>query len=216
MQKQPLKFIAFYLILALIAVLSIGMTSCSKTSSNTSLSSISVIPTSPDNLKEGYTQQFAATGTYSIGLTDDITNKVTWSSSNPTVATISSSGLATAVAAGTTSITATMSGVTGQPVSLTVITLSSIAVTSDTIMATPGSPLELGLNSSDVFKAVGTYSDGSTADISYHVTWASSNTNIAEISSLGVVTGKAAGIANITASLSNITSPPVKLTVISP
>ncbi len=55
--------------------------------------------------------QFKATGTLADGTPLDYTPTVTWSSSNPGVATISntagSNGLVTAVAAGTTSITAT-------------------------------------------------------------------------------------------------------------
>jgi uncharacterized protein YjdB len=104
---------------------------------------------------------------------------------------------------------ATMSGVTSPPVSLTAITLLSIAVI-------PSSPPDLAIKSSQVFKAIGTYSDNSTADISYHAAWASSDTNIAAVSSLGVATGKAAGTANITAAISTITSPPVRLKIASP
>jgi hypothetical protein len=58
-------------------------------------------------------QQFTATGTYPGGSPQNITSQVTWMSSNPGVATINSSGLATAVSVGTTTISAGLSGVNG-------------------------------------------------------------------------------------------------------
>jgi uncharacterized protein YjdB len=69
----------------------------------------------------GETQQFKATGTISDGTVEDITSQVTWASSNPTIATISATGLATGVAPGKTTITATLSDVTSVGIVLTVI-----------------------------------------------------------------------------------------------
>ena len=54
------------------------------------LSSIAVTPANP-SIKVGATQQFAATGTYSDGSTQDITASATWSSSDETKATINAS-----------------------------------------------------------------------------------------------------------------------------
>ena len=76
------------------------------------LSSIAVSPAS-QSLVAGTTQQFTATGTYSNGSTQNITNQVAWSSLNTTVATVNGSGLASATSAGSTTISATMSSVTG-------------------------------------------------------------------------------------------------------
>ena len=83
------------------------------------LSSIAVTPGSP-SLQVGLVLQLAATGTYSDGSTADISDLVTWSSSNPNVATISSSGLATAVASGNTNVMASLAGMSSPPVTLTV------------------------------------------------------------------------------------------------
>jgi hypothetical protein len=76
------------------------------------LVSIAVTPANP-SITVGATQQFTATGTYSDSSTQDLTASVTWTSSVPSVATINSSGLATAVAAGTTNIQATWSTISG-------------------------------------------------------------------------------------------------------
>ena len=69
------------------------------------------------------------------------------------------------------------------------------------------------LNSDQQYVATATYPDGSTKDITSQVTWNSSNTAIATISSAGLVSALADGTTNITASLDGITSLAVDLTV---
>ena len=87
------------------------------------LVSIAVTPVGPV-ATTGNTQQFIATGTYTDQSTADLTNQVTWASSNTSVATISnapgSQGLASALSPGTTAITATLGGVGSAPDTLTV------------------------------------------------------------------------------------------------
>ena len=61
----------------------------------------------------GTSHQLAATATMSDGTTKDVTGSVVWASSNPTIATITSSGLVAAIAAGTAQITATLGSVVG-------------------------------------------------------------------------------------------------------
>jgi hypothetical protein len=85
------------------------------------LYSIMVYETSLSNLVVGFTERFTAIGTYSDGSMADVTSQVTWVSSDPTIAAISSTDLATGLTAGTTYITATMPGVTSLPVTLTVV-----------------------------------------------------------------------------------------------
>ena len=134
MKRKQLGFMSSCLTLGLIAVLTMGIAACSstKTSNQSStltttvtptstLSSITIAPASPANLKVGSNQQFSATGTYSDGSTADITSKVTWASDTTSAATISSSGLATSVAPGDANITATMAGITSSPITLTVV-----------------------------------------------------------------------------------------------
>ena len=94
------------------------------------LTSLSVSP-SAIPVVVGSNQQFTATGNYSDGSTKDLTQNVSWASSAPTVATVSSSGLATALSSGEASISATMSGFSGaanltvKPVSTVVGSLGS-------------------------------------------------------------------------------------------
>lgn len=90
------------------------------------LNSISITPENP-SINTDETQQFTATGTYSDSSTKDITNLVSWSSSNTQVATISSSGLATALSSGSSTITSSLDGVSNA-------TMLSVIQTSSTIM----------------------------------------------------------------------------------
>jgi uncharacterized protein YjdB len=75
------------------------------------VASVSVTPTSA-TIQPGATTQLAATTLDSAGNT--LTGRsVTWSSSNTSVATVSSSGLVTAIAAGTAQVSATSEGKSG-------------------------------------------------------------------------------------------------------
>jgi len=65
------------------------------------------------------------------------------------------------------------------------------------------------------FTAIGTYSDGSMADITSQVTWISCDPTIAAISSTGLSTGLTAGTTYITATMPGVSSLPVTLTVVS-
>jgi hypothetical protein len=69
----------------------------------------------------GESIQFQFRGTYADGTTRDLTGEATWSSSNPTVASITPAGLAIALAAGATTITATYGDLPSVTTILTVL-----------------------------------------------------------------------------------------------
>jgi uncharacterized protein YjdB len=81
------------------------------TVTNASLASISISPISP-SIAMGSSQQFSATGTFSDNSTQPLL-VASWSSSNPTIAAVDASGLATSTGVGTATITATVNGVSG-------------------------------------------------------------------------------------------------------
>ena len=141
-------------------------------------------------------QPFMATATYSDGSTENVTATSSWSSGSASVATVNAtSGMATGVVGGTALITATFGGKTGSAtVTVPSATLTSIAVTPAT------ATVQLGLTQALV--AMGTYSDGTSADISSTVAWTSGSPAIATvIANTGVATGVAVGSATITATL---------------
>ncbi len=196
---------------AITAALS-GITSPSDTLTVTAaaLTSIAVAPANP-SVAKGLTEQFTAIGTYADGSTANITDQVTWVSGTTTVASVSTSGLASTLATGTTAITAALSGITSPSDTLTV---TAAALTS--IAMAPANP-SVANGLSEQFTATGTYTDGSTANLTTQVTWASATPSVATISntagSQGLASALATGTTAITAALSGITSPSDTLTV---
>src|SRR5262249_42171822 len=145
------------------------------------------------SVAKGSKTQFKATGLFSDRSTQDLTSQVNWDSSNPAVATVTkaagSAGSATATGMGATHISASLNGITSPAAMLTVTaaTLVSIQVTP------PGPSIANGL--SRQFAAVGTYTDNSTQDLTAMATWASSDPNVATITSAAANAGVALAIA---------------------
>jgi Bacterial Ig-like domain (group 2) len=172
------------------------------TISAAALTSIAVTPASPAIVK-GTTQQFIATGTFTDASTQNVTNSVTWTSSNASVATISGSGLATSVATGSSTIQAASGLISGT----TILTVNAAAPTLSSIAVTPANP-SIQNGTTQQFTATGTYSDASTRDITTTVTWSSATTGVATISnsagSNGLATSAGAGTSSIQATLGNV------------
>jgi ligand-binding sensor domain-containing protein len=85
------------------------------------LTSISITPAPGNTLSPGASLQYIAMGTLFDSQSQNITDRVKWTSSDTSVATISADGVVTGIAAGKTAITATLSGITSPPMSLTVV-----------------------------------------------------------------------------------------------
>jgi len=124
---------------------------------------------------------------------------VAWSSLNPGVATVSSGGVVTAVAAGSATIRATVETKTGD-VGLTVTaavqgTTASVVVTLDSTTLAIGNSSQARVVAKD---AQGNVLSGKT------VSWSSSNTAIATVSSTGVAKGVNAGTDAISATIDGV------------
>lgn len=197
--------------------------SLSPSNNEAGLESISVTPTNTA-LAENTSQQFTATGIYSDNTTKDLTSIVIWTSSNEDAVTVVSStdeaGLTTSSSlegsdlsasykpgsvkgkqTGKATITAKWKQVTGSAVvTVTSATLVSIAVT-------PTNP-SIARGAAQQFTATGTYSFGTTQNLTTAVTWSSSTTAVAAISnadgSKGLATSVTAGSTTITATLGSV------------
>ena len=152
----------------------------------------------------GLTQIVYATAYFADGSYSDISRNVIWKSSNTSLATIGSySAEVTGVAQGTPTITADYvvvgSSTISDSMSIKVTTpdLWSIAVTPDGSSTPAGTQV--------AFTATGSYSDGTTADISSAVNWSSSKpTNVfigTSGSSVGIADALVTGSSTITANL---------------
>jgi hypothetical protein len=165
------------------------------------LDTVAVSPTS-QSLAVGQTVQFTATGTFGNAKhpsTQNISSLVTWTSSLPSVATISASGVATAVSSGTTTITASATAFNGPISSSAVLTVQggttgsgssgSSGGTGSTGTITSGadilsltiipSGLVFGqLTQSGQFLAIGTFATPPLVrDVTNQVTWLTSEPN---------------------------------------
>ncbi|MCH7373026.1 Ig-like domain-containing protein, partial [Aeromonas sp. MR16] len=155
----------------------------------------------PLTLAAGLSSQLTASGTYSDGTSTDVTASVQWSSSDPAIATVSLTGLVTAVAPGTATITGTLDG---QTATLSVTVTNATLNAGGLAISTP--PLSLAAGQSSQLAANGTYSDGTTINVTANVQWSSDNPAVATVSQAGLITAVNPGIATITGTLDGQTA----------
>ena len=152
------------------------------------LDSIDINPKNA-NVMSGQTLQFAANGTYSDLTTADITNTVTWTSSNPAILSFSSAtnGLATATAgsSGAVIITSALNGISS---------LTQLTIVAPVISVSTTATLIQAQGATAPFSA-----SGGTAPYS----WSVDNTMRATIDPNGILTPLSIGIITVTATDSN-------------
>ena len=166
------------------------------------------------NLPSGMRQQLSAVGTFSDASTRDISQQVTWQSSNVALATVSNAigeaGLLRAVQTGEVSISATLGVVVAQvSVDITDAVLTSLSITLP--------EAEMNVKTTQQARVSAVYSDSSTQDVTAQVDWLSSNSEIASIgnnqSDKGRVSALSIGTVNLSASLNGVVSDSVALAV---
>ena len=160
----------------------------------------------------GTTNRFKATGHYgdpaTFQFTRDITDQVTWTSTDTAVLTVSNAtdltGLGTAVAAGQTTVTAELDGVQGSlPFTVSNATISTLTITPPaTTTLYAGKTLQLEVS--------GTFSDGNSQDLTEAATWSSGDTTVATVKDTlpgkGLVTAVAVGTVDITAAFDTLSA----------
>lgn len=153
---------------------------------NVSVTSVSLSQSSA-SIKEGNTLQLSA----NVYPTNATNRNVNWSSSNTSVATVSSYGLITAKSAGSATITCRASDGSGKYATCIVTVKGEVLPTSIAI----SKPKET-LTAGETLQLTATVSPDQAADNSA-LTWMSDNKDVATVSSNGLVTAKSAGVANI-------------------
>jgi uncharacterized protein YjdB len=137
-------------------------------------------------LNVGSPQQLAATITPA-----NASNKnLNWSSDNTAVATVSSTGMVTAVSVGTATITVTTED-GGKTATTAITTINQIFVSSISVLPATAT---IAMGNQQQLTATITPSNASNKNLS----WTSSDTNVATVNSLGLVTSVAPGTCNIT------------------
>lgn len=170
------------------------------TVTSATITDMTISPLTP-SIPQGLSRQFTASGSFSNATTQDLTEDAVWTSSDPTVATVSTAAdgtvLAQALTVGATTISAAFDGITRE----TQLTVTAPVVQS--IAIEPANPSVLSVSRKS-FLARGHFSDGTTSDITSQVTWSSAQTSIATISTTGTATTLVPGTAAISASLGSV------------
>ena len=163
----------------------------------------------------GRSQQFTATGTYSDlpATIVDLTNYVTWYSSDISTVRINGAGLATTFVPGAANISASLGAIPSPEVPLTVT-----AKELDSIVVSPSNNPSLTFVSGNAptlqFTATAVYSDGTTTNVTASAGWASNAGAAAINATTGLATSVAAGTTQITKAWGGKTSTAVTLTVV--
>ena len=156
------------------------------------VNSVTVSPASA-TLDPNGTQQLTA----NVDATPASADKsVTWSSSNPSVATVSESGLVTAVAQGTATITATSNLDNTKSGTCSVTVNAPAAPIPVTAINLNKSTATIYVGSTETLTVSYTPADANTGKA---VNWTSNNTGVATVDANGTVTAVAVGTAVITA-----------------
>lgn len=160
------------------------------------LLSITVSPNG-SSLPAGKTESLSAIGTFSDGTQQNFTQSAAWSSSAPSVATVSTTGAVLAKVIGSTMISATVGSTTGKAaLSVTAPVIVSLSVTP--------TPMSLLLGKSAQLDAVANFSDGSTQDVTSTATWTSQQPTIVAVNTTGLISAELAGSSTVTASTNNL------------
>jgi hypothetical protein len=166
------------------------------------LISITITPPIASVVKDT-TIQLSAIGTFSDGSTQDLTTSVSWASASFFIATVDAKGLVTGVKPGNAIVFARREGKTkGIFVRVTPGVVTSITID-------PVNPTTTVGSKEIIFTAIGTFSDGSTQNVTQLTSWISSDPTVATVlSSVPPSTGELLplmpGTATITATFGGV------------
>jgi hypothetical protein len=182
--------------------------SCTGFFQNPTLTTITVDPPTP-SISQGATQQMTATGTYQDGSTSSLTggtscsgNSVCWSSSDTTIATITTGGMLTGVAQGTSTITAASGAITGT-------TTATIALGDVTGLVLDPTSYTISAPNDTTTAIANAQTPSGDVDVSATATWTITNTAVATVvggTDPVTITGVAAGTTTVTATYTTSTA----------
>jgi len=175
---------------ATISAMSTGVTGSANVMVSRTAGAVALAPTSVSLNALGAQQQLSATAR-DAGNSPLMGVNFTWTSSNPAVATVSSSGMVTAVGNGTATITGASSGKTATAtVTVAQMTASINVMPATSSLTAAGATSQLAAQATD---ANGRPINGKT------YTWASDAAGVATVSGSGLATAVANGVAHVTA-----------------
>jgi hypothetical protein len=162
------------------------------------------------NVLVGDQLHFHATAQYDTGEWKDVTNEVSWKSSDSSVASIDAGGVMGALQAGDTAITAALDTITSDPANVHVVdhaTLQSIWIYQE------GQDRVVAKGGQQFFHAIGSYDIGISREVTTEAVWHSSDETVGGFDTPGVFTGRGAGDAQVWAELDSVKSNQLSLEV---
>jgi uncharacterized protein YjdB len=157
----------------------------------------------------GDTLPLEANGEYDTGAYRELSDQVTWHSSNTSVVSVGAAGRLTAIAAGDANVTASLGDITSAPARIHVVENATLQY----LWLHQAGDRVLARNDQRFFTATGTYDIGFGRDVTADATWHTSDASVARFDEPGVVAGVAAGTVEVWAELDGIESTPVSLEV---
>jgi len=171
---------------------------CDLTVYTPTLSNINVGPSS-NTLCVNHIQQLTTTATYSDNSTDNVTNSAAYTSSNTSIATISSTGLITAVSPGSASIQVAYQNESA--------TVNIIVINADIVsISCNPNPITLSNGETQQLTITATLSDDVTDDITSLAELSSSNNAIASVDTSGRIMAVSVGSTSINIKYENIST----------
>ena len=162
---------------------------------DTTVASVEVAPDAVTLVSFGGSTQLSATARNAGGTA--VAATFIWSSSNPLIATVNTSGNVIAVSDGVSSITATAAGIGSNSVTVTVAQELGI------VEVTPADKTLIALGDASVFSAAGTDALGNAMN-GFVWVWSSSNEAVASVDAGGNATAQGAGSTSITATAAGV------------
>lgn len=162
---------------------------------------VTLAPIGPQTLRLGNTLQ--ATATARDANNNALTGRaVSWTSSNPTIATVNpTSGLIAALAVGSVTITAEIETRTAQmSVQVTEVPPKTVTLTPDTVQ------VQTSVTRQITSTVIDSLNRTVTSFANRSVIWSSNNQAVASVSASGVVTGLTSGTARISLTVDNVRS----------
>ena len=164
-----------------------------------------LITPSPVVLALGQTQQLTVKATMTDGTLEDVTHEVTWSIADPSVVTIDSNGLVSTLKAGNSSFTANL-GAAGGSAAIGVSSTVSVSAAVLKSLQITAHELAMPLGTSQQLAAMGTFTDGSSRDLSAAALWSSSAASIVSLTATGDASALARGSATVSVTTGGIST----------
>ncbi len=188
------------------------LAACSKKSEDTPVATVperlEMAPVSSSVLA-GATAQFILHFFNNTGQQAAVPAGVNWTTANTAIATVNQQGLATGAGVGQTEIKATYNNISATAL----LTVAANNTQLASVMIMPTDMQEVKLNETATLTAVGKNNTGGVIN-GLIFTWQTADAAIADVTTTGMVTGKAYGTAYVTAISAVIQSAPVMVQVI--